>query len=35
LRQLKILLTESTNRWPDVEFIGTGALGELILQSDK
>lgn len=35
LRQLKTLLTEITKRWPDVEFMGTGDLGELILQKHR
>lgn len=30
LTKLQILLKEITRRWPDVEFMGTGTLGELI-----
>ena len=35
LKLLKQLLTEIVKRWPDVEFMSSDELGELILQSKK
>ena len=35
LRQLKILLAEIVKRWPDVEFMTSDELGDLILASKK
>ena len=35
LKQLKLLLSEIVKRWPDVEFMSTDELGDLIIKSKK